>query len=78
MVAYSPFILLCWNPCPARLPQPPVYMTFFLRDGWQVQFCDQDLETPLPRRFAFKDPHKIRELARRGEARSSGRVALAE
>ena len=43
-------------------------MTFFLRSGWQVQFLEADLKTPLPRRFIFADPEKIRELARRGEA----------
>jgi hypothetical protein len=43
-------------------------MTFFLRKGWQVQFCEADLKTPLPKMFTFKDPEKIRELARRGEA----------
>jgi hypothetical protein len=43
-------------------------MTFFLRQGWQVQFCEADLKTPLPRQFTFKDSDKIRELARRGEA----------
>ena len=36
--------------------------------GWQVQFCEADLKTPLPRTFRFTDPEKIRELARRGEA----------
>jgi hypothetical protein len=27
-------------------------MTFFYRAGWQVQFCEADLKTPLPRQFA--------------------------
>jgi hypothetical protein len=49
-------------------PSHRVYMTFFSRGGWQVQFCEADLKTPLPRTFTFKDPEKIRELARRGEA----------
>jgi len=43
-------------------------MTFFYRAGWQVQFCEADLKTPLPRTFTFRDPEKIRYLARRGEA----------
>jgi hypothetical protein len=43
-------------------------MTFFYRAGWQVQFTEADLKTPLPRTFTFVDPEKIRELARRGEA----------
>jgi hypothetical protein len=45
-----------------------VYMYFFLRSGWQVQFLEPDLKTPLPRKLTFADPEKIRELARRGEA----------
>jgi hypothetical protein len=38
------------------------------RQGWQVQFLEADLRTPLPRTLTFTDPDKIRELARRGEA----------
>lgn len=49
-------------------PSHRVYMTFFLREGWYVQFCEADLKTPLPWTFTFADPEKIRELARRGEA----------
>jgi hypothetical protein len=49
-------------------PSHRVYCTFFLGNGWQVQFCEQDLRTPLPRTLTFKDAEKIRELARRGEA----------
>jgi hypothetical protein len=43
-------------------------MTFFLREGWYVQFLEADLKTPLPLKLTFADPEKIRELARRGEA----------
>jgi hypothetical protein len=49
-------------------PSHRVFMTFFYRKGWQVQFMEADLETPLPRTFTFADAEKIRELARRGEA----------
>jgi hypothetical protein len=49
-------------------PSHRVFMTFFLRSGWQVQFLEADLRTPLPRKLTFTDPDKIRELARRGEA----------
>jgi hypothetical protein len=49
-------------------PSRRVYCTFFFRKGWQVQFCEADLKTPLPRTLTFADPEKIRELARRGEA----------
>jgi hypothetical protein len=46
-------------------PSHRVYMSFFLRAGWQVQFLETDLKTPLPRKLTFADPNKIRELARR-------------
>ena len=49
-------------------PSHRVFMTFFQRSGWQVQFLEADLRTPLPRKFTFTDPDKIRELARKGEA----------
>jgi hypothetical protein len=49
-------------------PSHRVYTYFFLRSGWQVQFLEPDLKTPLPRKFTFADPEKIRELAKRGEA----------
>jgi hypothetical protein len=49
-------------------PTHQVYMYFFKRGGWQVQFTEGDLKTPLPRTFRFADLEKIRELARRGEA----------
>ena len=38
-----------------------------LRSGWRVQFLQPELKTPLPRKLTFKDPEKIRELARRSE-----------
>jgi hypothetical protein len=31
-------------------------MYFQLRDGWQVQFLEVDLRTPLPRTLTFTDP----------------------
>jgi hypothetical protein len=49
-------------------PSHRVYMSFFFRSGWQVQFLEADLKTPLPRKLTFTEPDKIRELARRGEA----------
>jgi hypothetical protein len=49
-------------------PNHRVYMYFHFRQGWQVQFLEADLRTPLPRTLTFTDPDKIRELARRGEA----------
>jgi hypothetical protein len=40
----------------------------FYRVGWEVQFLEAGLKTPLPRTFTFTEPEKILELARRGEA----------
>lgn len=62
---HSPILALC----PAKNGRATeVYMYFFKRGGWQVQFTEADLKTPLPRKLTFIDPEKIRELARRGEA----------
>jgi hypothetical protein len=41
-------------------------MSFQLRDGWQCQFLEQDLKTPLPRKLRFKSHEKVREIAERG------------
>jgi hypothetical protein len=49
-------------------PSHQVYMYFQSRGGWQVQFLEVDLKTPLPRQFTFQHADKLRELARRGEA----------
>ncbi len=49
-------------------PVHRIYCTFFCRAGWQVQFTEADLKTPLPRRLTFASPDKIRQLARKGEA----------
>jgi hypothetical protein len=51
-------------------------MYFFLRGGWEVQFFEPDLKTPLCRKFTFADPEKIRELARRGEAWASKKLPI--
>jgi hypothetical protein len=45
-----------------------VHMVFFYRSGWYVQSLLADARTPLRRKFNFKDPEKIREIARRGQA----------
>jgi hypothetical protein len=52
----------------SRFDSHQVYMYFFKRGGWEVQFLLPDLKTPLPKKLTFVDPEKIRELARRGEA----------
>jgi len=51
-------------------------MSFFSRAGWNVQFLEGALKTPLPRTFSFADPEKIRELARRGEAWGTSEYAI--
>lgn len=43
-----------------------VYMSFMDRDGWQCQFLEADLKTPLPKRLHFASPDKIIELVERG------------
>jgi hypothetical protein len=75
---YSPYIRLYCLVSRYDRPSHRVFMTFFYRKGWQVQFVEADLKTPLPRTFTFADPEKIRELARRGEAMgtSEGRQML--
>jgi hypothetical protein len=56
--------------CMSRYDRPShrVYMVFFVRQGWQAQFLEADLKTPLPKKLTFNDPDKIRELARHGQA----------
>jgi hypothetical protein len=49
-------------------PSHQVYMYFFKRGRWEVQFLEVDLKTSLPRRLTFTDPEKLRGLARRGGA----------
>jgi hypothetical protein len=49
-------------------PSHRVYMFFQFRQGWQVEFLEADLKTPLPKKLTFTGPDKIRELAKRGEA----------
>lgn len=39
-------------------PSHQVYIYFFKRGGWQVQFLEADLKTPLPRRLTFSEPEK--------------------
>ena len=43
-----------------------VYMVFQDRHGWQCQFLEADLKTPLPRKLTFGSPDKIIELVERG------------
>ena len=43
-----------------------VYMSFMDRKGWQVQFLEADLKTPLPRKLHFKSAERVIELVARG------------
>jgi hypothetical protein len=43
-----------------------VYLSFQDRHGWQCQFLEADLKTPLPKRLNFSSPDKIIELVKRG------------
>ena len=43
-----------------------VYMYFQYRNGWQCQFLEQDLKTPLPRKLHFTSSEKVIELVERG------------
>jgi hypothetical protein len=49
-------------------------MYFFFRRGWQVQFIEADLKTPVPGKVTFADADKIRELPRSGEALGGSEV----
>ena len=48
------------------VPRPParhrVYMSFFARAGWQIQFMETDLKTVLPRQLVFADSDKLLEM----------------
>ena len=43
-----------------------VYLSFQDRHGWQCQFLEADLKTPLPKRLHFASPDKVVELVERG------------
>jgi hypothetical protein len=43
-----------------------VYLSFQDRQGWQCQFLEADLKTPLPKRLHFSSPDKLVELVERG------------
>ena len=40
-------------------------MYYMYRTSWMCQFLEEDLKTPLPRRYNFRDPEKIREIVRK-------------
>lgn len=39
-----------------------IYMYYMYRTNWMCQFLEEDLKTPLPRRFYFRSPAKIRAI----------------
>ena len=41
-------------------------MSFQFRNGWQCQFLEIDLKTPLPRKLHFISAAKVIELVERG------------
>ena len=51
--------------CEACLPHRRVFCNFFHRDGWTVQFLEEDVKTPVGRMLTFASPEKIRELVGR-------------
>jgi hypothetical protein len=44
-----------------------VYMSFQDRHGWQCQFLEADLQTPLPKRLHFASSDKVVALVERGD-----------
>ena len=53
-------------PMPRQDDRHRVYMSFQCRYGWQCQFLEDDLKTPLPRKLHFASPDKVVELVERG------------
>ena len=51
--------------CAVCSPLRRVYCTFFLRDGWSVQFLEADAKTAVGRIRTFAEPDKIREMIAR-------------
>ena len=45
-----------------------VYLYYMCNRGWECQFLEADLKTPVGRRMTFADPQKVIELAERGGA----------
>lgn len=37
-------------------------MYYMFRESWMCQFLEEDLKTPLPKRFHFRSPEKIRAI----------------
>jgi len=50
---------------PPRDQTHRVYLSFQFRDGWQCQFLEADLQTPLPKKLHFASSDKLIELVER-------------
>jgi len=50
---------------PPRDQTHRVYLSFQFRDGWQCQFLEADLQTPLPKKLHFASSDKVIELVER-------------
>jgi hypothetical protein len=55
-----------------------VYLSFQDRYGWQCQFLEADLKTPLPKRLHFTSPDKINDLVERGSGLRDQESRLSE
>jgi hypothetical protein len=55
--------------CDRCAPRRRAYMHFMnAQGGWQCQFLEEDLKTPLPKKLTLQTSDKIMELAERGGA----------
>ena len=57
---------LCASCGAKRKPPRRVYMHFQTQSGWQCQFLEEDLKTPLARRLNLVSQEKLFEIAERG------------
>jgi len=73
LLFYSPILPSCLA---TIAPAPGLYV-LFQAGGWQVQFTEADLKTPLPRKLTFTDPEKSGSWPARGSmARLKSRQML--
>jgi hypothetical protein len=77
----APHILgeqLCARCAAQKMPPHRVYMSFQTQNGWQCQFLEQDLKTPIPFRLNLVRQEKLFEIAERGGYRLNleGRQAM--
>jgi hypothetical protein len=63
---HTPGERLCARCLQEKAPKRHVYMHFMVRQGWHIQFLEEDLKTPLPKKLTFDNPAKIYDMADRG------------